>query len=87
MTGPGQEPAPHRIEPGRVDAPPAPPCGRSGDQRPPRSDLTADERLRVEALQAAAHWHIGSTLTNEDAGPWVVVVTARVFEAYLRGDQ
>jgi hypothetical protein len=50
-------------------------------------DLDVDHRLRVEALQAAAHWHIGSTYADEDAGPQVVVETARTFEAYLRGDR
>lgn len=40
---------------------------------------------RVEALQAAAHWHIGSGLGDYD--PADVIRAARPFEAYLRGDQ
>lgn len=49
--------------------------------------LDRDELLRVEALQAAAHWHIGSTLDDEDAGPQTVIDTAHAFEGYLRGDR
>jgi hypothetical protein len=41
--------------------------------------------LRIEALQCAAHWHVGSSLNDYDDD--AVVRAAQAFEAYLRGER
>lgn len=54
-------------------------AGMSGITQTPLPDPV--DPIREVALQAAAHWHIGS-----GEGEHQVVAAARVFEAYLRGD-
>ena len=49
--------------------------------------LDVDQKLRVEALQAAAHWHIGEAFDDDRPRCTRVVDTARVFEAYLREER
>jgi hypothetical protein len=44
--------------------------------------LDVDQQLRVEALQAASHWHLGCAL-DDGVSPQDVVTVARVFEGYL----
>jgi hypothetical protein len=68
--------------PNADEAPRTPPRGPSGGSRPD----DGPDPYRVEALQAAAHWHIGSS-SSSDYEPADVVRAAQAFEAYLRGER
>lgn len=74
----------HELLDVELEAAGAPPRGPSPTSHPDANEL---DPVRACALECAAHWHIGSSLSDERYDAPRVVVAAMTFEAYLRGDR